>query len=203
MGTRPEGGQVLVRAGTPADAGFAASLHTSQISEGFLPRLGTRFLGRLYRRISESCTSFLLIAEIDGQPIGFLAGTESTSGLYKEFALKDGFAAALASAPRLMLALPRVIETLRHGTRAVATTGRVSELLSVAVDPAAEGRGAGSSLITEFVTESRRRGIGRAHVVVGASNSRAVSVYERAGFAALEEFELHPGVGSLLMERAL
>ncbi len=39
-----------------------------------------------------------------------------------------------------------------------------------------------------------------AHVVVGADNAGAVSLYERAGFVTVERFELHAGTESLLMQ---
>ena len=36
--------------------------------------------------------------------------------------------------------------------------------------------------------------------MVAADNSRAVALYRRAGFAASDEFELHAGTASLLMQ---
>ena len=44
-------GPVEVRSARPEDAPFAARLHASQISDGFLSSLGPRFLRPLYRRI--------------------------------------------------------------------------------------------------------------------------------------------------------
>jgi len=39
-----------------------------------------------------------------------------------------------------------------------------------------------------------------AYVVVGADNAGAIGLYARAGFVAGEEFELHAGTRSLVMQ---
>jgi ribosomal protein S18 acetylase RimI-like enzyme len=69
----------------------------------------------------------------------------------------------------------------------------------VAVDPAWQGRGAARLLVASFLDEAAARGCQAAHVVVGADNAPAISLYEGAGFMTTERFELHPGTESLLM----
>lgn len=191
---------VTVRPGTPTDAAFAAALHADQISEGFLALLGPRFLERLYRRIALSSDSFLLVAEGDGVPGGFLAGSTDVAGLYRSFLWHDGLPAAIGAAGRVLTGWRRVLETLRHGSSGGAGVGRGSELLAVAVDPAWQGRGAGRMLVTSFLDEIGGRGCHAAHVVVGADNTGAVHLYERSGFVTVDRFELHPGTVSLLMQ---
>lgn len=195
-------GAAALRVGTVADAQMAAALHAGQITEGFLASLGPRFLTRLYRRVSLFEGSFLLMADVSGQPVGFLAGAMDMSALYKRFVLSDGVVAALVSAPRLVRAWPRALETLRHGSGDKAESG-TAELLSVAVDPVSRGHGAGTLLVNGFIDEARRRGAARAQVVVGADNDPAISLYSRSGFEKADDFELHPGTKSLLMRRSL
>jgi ribosomal protein S18 acetylase RimI-like enzyme len=192
---------VLVRPGIPSDAAVAARLHASEISEGFLSRLGPRFLRPLYLRIARSEDSFLLMATSDGEIAGFISGSSDLSGLYKQFMLHEGIPAALMSAPKLVMSWRHVAETLRHGGGPASDESSVCELLSVAVDPRHQGNGVGGLLVEQFLTETSRRGIEVAQVVVGKDNARAVALYKRAGFVTSQEFEMHRGITSLLMER--
>jgi ribosomal protein S18 acetylase RimI-like enzyme len=189
---------VTIRTGTRADAAAAARLHAGQISEGFLASLGTGFLTRLYRRVACSDGSFLLVADEDGDQVGFLAGTLDVGKLYKTFLVRDGAYAAIVAAPRLLKAWPRALETLRHGGREKSAGGS-AELLAIAVDPGRRGSRIGARLVERFLGEVRVGGTRTAHVVVGATNLPAIAVYERSGFEAAETFELHPGTKSVLM----
>jgi ribosomal protein S18 acetylase RimI-like enzyme len=189
---------ITVRAGGPPDAGAAATLHAQLISEGFLSSLGPRFLRRLYSRIARAEGSFLLIAEIDHVTVGFIAGSVALRRLYRTFLLRDGLASSLSAPVRLLTALPRVLETLRHGGGDVGSGG--AELLAVAVDPGWRDRHVGRQLVESFLIELERRGVSSAQVVVGADNASAIAMYRRAGFAPVETFELHRGVRSMLME---
>lgn len=197
---KPSPPPITVRPGTSRDAGSAAALHVSQISEGFLSLLGPRFLQLLYRRVALSDGSFLIVAEAGGRPAGFIAGSTDVSGLYRSFIWHDGVKAAVTAAGRLVAGWRRVIETLRHGTSGGTGVGRGAELLAVAVDPSLQGRGVGGQLVTAFLDEVSNRGLGAAHVVVGADNTGAVSLYRRADFMTVDRFELHPGTESLLMQ---
>lgn len=193
-------GPVVVRAGRAQDSAGAGSLHAERISEGFLSHLGPRFLARLYRRITLVPDSFLLVAERHGDTVGFIAGSADVSGLYRSFVVRDGIPAALGSAGHLIVGWRRVVETLRHGSANGAGTGRGAELLAIAVQHDQSGRGTGQMLVEAFLTEVSRRGHTAAHVVVGADNSPAISLYRRAGFAESGRLELHPGTESLLMQ---
>jgi ribosomal protein S18 acetylase RimI-like enzyme len=193
------GAGMVLRTGTNADAPAAAALHAGQISEGFLSFLGPAFLRRLYRRVAGSRESFLLIVDDNATVVGFLAGSTDVAALYRAFLWRDGPLAALECSGRLLRSWRRAIETLRHGT---GGGGEGAELLAVAVDPAAQGQGVGTLLVQGFLAEIERRGLHAAHVVVAASNDRAIALYEGAGFHPVERFALHAGTESLLMQRA-
>ncbi len=188
---------VVLRTGTDGDAAAAAALHAGQISEGFLAFLGPRFLRRLYRRVARTPSCFLLVVDDDGTVVGFLAGSTDVRALYRSFVLRDGAAAALACGGRLLGSWRRVIETLRHGA---GGAGSGAELLAIAVDPTAQGRGAGTLLVEGFLSEVGRRGQQGAYVVVAEDNETAVALYQRNGFRMVERFELHSGTQSLLMQ---
>ncbi len=199
-GAGPGTPPIRVRPGTDAEARASAAMHAGQISEGFLSVLGPGFLRRLYRRIGRSPESFLLVADDRGAAVGFVAGSTNVPGLYRSFLLRDGVPAAIGAAGALVAGWRRALDTLGHATANGAGAGRGPELLAIAVDPAWQGRGVGRLLVGSFLDEVGARGAEAAHVVVGADNRAAVSLYERAGFVTVERFELHAGTESLLMQ---
>ncbi len=206
-GQGPTGADLRVRAADDADAATAARFHADRIDQGFLSFLGTGFLTRLYRRISRTPGSFLLVAVDDqaaggrdgGGVVGFIAGSSDVGGLYRRFVLYDGVPAGLAAAPRLARGWRRMLETLRHGSGG-SGTGRGTELLAVAVDPDHGGRGVGTALVDAFLARTVADGGTAAYVVVGADNATAIGLYSRCGFTTAGEFELHAGTRSVLMQ---
>ena len=186
-----------IRAGTEADVTLAATLHASQITEGFLPTLGRPFLSRLYRRVVRSPGSFLLVADDEGKPVGFIAGTQDVSSLYRSFLLRDGIVATLGALPAVARSARRVVETLRYpaGEKELPT----AELLAIAVVPGARGRGAGRQLVAALTDEFQRRGIIAVKVTVGADNEEAIRLYERCGFSPAGRVEVHRGTTSQVL----
>jgi ribosomal-protein-alanine N-acetyltransferase len=69
-----------------------------------------------------------------------------------------------------------------RGYMVTCIRGEQAELVSVAVDPAARGRGAASALMESTLRRLRRRGIARIGLVVRAANHRARVFYVRYGF---------------------
>lgn len=66
-------------------------------------------------------------------------------------------------------------------TRGQRVPGR-AEIISVAVDPAARGTGAGSALMDSTIRRLRRRGIDRLVLMVKVTNQAARSFYEKYEF---------------------
>jgi len=214
--------QGTVRFATGRDVPAVAALHSAAISEGFLSTLGDRFLTRLYSRIVESSHGFLLV--VDGPPradgltsldgstaslAGFVAGSAEVGRLYREFLWRDGLSIALSSGVKLMASLPRVVENLRYGAREhpirvgsappAEPLGPENELLALAVDGAARGRGTGAALVEAFLASAAGMGSASARVVVGSENDAALALYAHAGFVESARLELHSGTESLLM----
>jgi ribosomal protein S18 acetylase RimI-like enzyme len=190
----------VIRHAKDDDAAAVAALHVDQIAEGFLSVLGPSFLRRLYRRIGRAPDSFLLVAESEGKVAGFIAGSTDVGGLYRSFLLRDGVVAGASAAGALLAGWRRAFDTLGHARSKSAGVGRGAELLAIAVDPSRQRRGTGAQLVDAFLGEIAAHGCTAAHVVVGADNAAAISLYERAGFVGVDRFELHAGTESLLMQ---
>jgi ribosomal protein S18 acetylase RimI-like enzyme len=170
----------------------------TRMAEGFLSELGPRFLRILYRRIVASPDAFAFVAEepLDGSVtvVGFAAGALDVSDLYRRFVLRDGVIAGIAAAPHLVRSWRRVRETLRYPT----STGELpdAEILSVAVDPRATGRGVGTQVVEAAPGELERRGAASAKVVTGADNVAALALYARCGLVRREHMTVHEGTPS-------
>jgi ribosomal protein S18 acetylase RimI-like enzyme len=185
---------VIVRPARPDEVGRVADLHATRVAEGFLARLGPRFLRRLYRRIATSPHTFLFVAVDQDAVMGFLAGATDVRSFYRSFLARDGVLAGLVAAPRLLRSLPRAIETLRYP----AGVGELpaAEILAVAVARESTGRGVGNALVHAGTAELRRRGVAAAKVVAGADNTAALRLYEGNGFARSRRIALHRGTDS-------
>ena len=185
-----------VRLATPRDARAIASLHARRISEGFLPRLGERFLVRLYRRVTRSPHAFAYVLD-DGAPhgiVGFAAAATDVGALYREFARRDGVVAGVVAAPSLLRNGRRVIETLRYPARTGALPA--AEVLAVAVDATSGGRGHGRRLVEAVTQELARRGVREAKVVAGSANEAALRLYRGCGFTRAAPVAVHDGAES-------
>lgn len=182
---------MTIRAALPSDVDKIARLHAGQIDEGFLTSLGLPFLRRLYRRVLESEDCFIVVDVDGGEVTGFAAGVADLGSLYRRFVIRDGLAAGLRSAPRLIRSLPRVVETLRY-PQAVATLPN-AEILAVAVAGSSWGAGIGRTLVRAAVAEFASRSIVTAKVITTTDNDRALAMYRGAGFVTVAHVEMHAG----------
>lgn len=194
MDTVPE--DVTLRVARRDDALAVARLHAGLIDRGFLSSLGTGFLRVLYESLIDG-HGVVVVADSDGDVLGFIAGTDDTGHFYRSFIRRRFFQAAWRLIPALMR--PRtwrlVWETLRHGS----TEGPSAELLAMAVAPRAQGRGLGSRLVHDLLSRTAERGEREMRVIVGADNHAAISLYTRCGFGESRQFEFHRGTASLEM----
>ena len=80
-----------------------------------------------------------------------------------------------------------------------------AELLTIAVEPAAQGRGVGGRLVARFLAEAVLRGAESVFLEVAAPNAAARALYGKAGFveAALRRGYFAGGVDAVVMTRGL
>ena len=189
-------GAVSLRPAEKTDAPFMAAMHQRSITTGFLSTLGTPFLRLLYRALVTDPDGVAVIAEDDSGPVGFVAGTRSTSAFYRRFAVKHGWRAGLVVLPRLVRpgAIRRLWESFRYGT-GEETSG--AELLAMAVAADRGGRGIGVSLGRELLSRLETPTV---RVVVGSDNHVAIAAYKRMGFVPHSRIEVHKGESSEVLE---
>lgn len=189
-------GDVRIRPARVTDAASMARLHRASMPTAFLPALGDRFLRRLYRAMVLDPEAVTLVADEGGHMVGFAAGVPSVGAFYRRFVRRDGLAAGLAAAPRLVRpsVMSRVFETARYPSSMEGVPD--AELLSIAVDDTRRSNGVGNALADGIARGLAARGVPAFKVVVGADNAGANRFYERIGFTFAGEIAVHDGVPS-------
>jgi len=90
------------------------------------------------------------------------------------------------------------------GLRAV---DRVGDVQTLAVAPAAQGRGLGRALLAELLAEAARRRCREVFLEVRADNAAALALYRGAGFDRVDVrrgyYSGHPPVDALVLRRRL
>src|SRR5436189_62446 len=107
------------------------------------------------------------------------AAAEDVRKFYVEFMARDGLMAGMRSAPRLLRAVPHVMETLRYPSD--TTSLPKAEILAVVCDRRFAGLGYASRALHHALRELEARGCATAKVVAGAENESALRLYERCG----------------------
>ena len=184
----------LVKPMTSRHAAAAARLHQEGINTGFLSSLGRGFLRQLYAAIPSVRSGFGYVwEEPDGTVLGFIACSETTKRLYKQAIIRRGLLMGLAMVPRVVRhpsVIKRIWETLCYPGEADEQLPS-PEVLSIAVDASARGKGVGRALMEAAFAEFRRRGVLQIKVAVGSTNEAANVFYQQCGFSLAVTREHH------------
>lgn len=185
-------GVVQLRPATLGDVTDVVAIHRRAFIGFFMTELGAAFLARYYRLVLEYPGGLLLVADVDGLPVGFVAGFLHPPGFYA-LLRRRAFELGLAVLPALLRRpsiVSRLLANMRRTGDAGSTEGNVpSELASVAVDPAYAGKGIGAQLVRAFVEASRARGADVVYLTTDAQNNDAVNrFYQGLGFRLSRTF---------------
>jgi len=184
----------------------AAQLHVSCLRGGFLPTLGQDFLEVVYRCIDEHPACVLLTESIDGQVIGFVAGTTGRSSLRRVLGLHP-FRAAVALAPSL-LSIGRLKGIAKVAGYSVKREDQAhswprAELLSIAVHPKHRGKGVAERLFRQLEQAFGDLGVDDFRIVVGANMAPALSFYRKMGCEERGRIRLHGDATSMILARRI
>ena len=172
--------QPLAREHAPA----VARLHARRINEGFLVRLGERFLGELYLAIAAEPDAAVLVALNQTRVVGFCAYARDVAGLFRRLLRRRGWRLGLAALPRAFnpRILFKIIETLRYPAKQEGAKLPAAEILSIAVDDQMRGAGIGTMLIERALQLAQRDGQAEIKVLAGAALEGANRFYLKCGF---------------------
>ncbi|GAA3500930.1 hypothetical protein GCM10019016_080370 [Streptomyces prasinosporus] len=181
----------------PEDLPFVVAEHLRHFPDSFFARLGPRFLTAYDRTYLTSPDARAYVAEMGGQPVGFLIGGIDPAA-HRRHVLRDYGRGLLLRAlgslclrPRLALHFLRT-RLVRYGRKlipnratrqapAVGTTGVTAVLDYVVVAEHARCRGIGARLIARFVKDATDAGCARVTLVTAAEGG-AGPYYERHGW---------------------
>ena len=202
LGVRPSG--VVIRPPLPAEASFTAQLHADALPHGFFVSLGQAYLRIYYLSFFESPHARSLVAELDGELIGFVVGVVDPEA-HRHFTLRRyGLRLALEGMRALFrrpgLGVRFVSTRLGRYTRGFLRTlraratprgpvpaeRRVGVLSHLAVVRSARGCGVGETLVGAFVDAASRAGVGRL-VLLTRADEGATGFYERLQWRRGEE----------------
>ena len=99
------------------------------------------------------------------------------------------FAEYLHKCGELFLVAERDRRICGYAITCTRADGSSAELISIAVDPAARGKGAASVLMQSTLRRLRRRGIPRVSLMVKVTNDPARRFYEKWGFTRLRRIK--------------
>lgn len=180
------------------DLPFIVGAHLEHFPEGFFARLGERFLTRYYRTFLDGPLATALVAEVDGDVSGYLAGVLDGPE-HRRLLLRYHGPSLLLAGVAGMLRRPstgvsfiatrmrRYLTALnRHRkTRSLprqSSPQRPAVLSHVVVTKSLRCRGIGTVLVDRFLLEAREASCTQARLVTVAGARGAGSFYQRRGW---------------------
>jgi len=187
---------IEIRSMTDDDAMAVARMHVSSITEGFLSRLGVRFVRQLYLGIARDDCSHVWLADDGARIIGFCAYSRNVSAMYKQVLRARGVRLALASLPRSLnpIVIKEILDTLRYPAKQVEKELPSAEILSISVDAGSRGTGLGWQLIGKAINQARKDGEEAIKVLAGSKLEGANRFYQACGFEKHDEIVQHGGI---------
>ena len=174
-----------------------AGLHASGITEGFLSTMGIHFLTVLYRGIARAEGSGVLVALEQDRVLGFIAYARDIKTCYRQVLMSGWPALTFAMVPNAFnpSIYRKVIETLLYPFKQHDSSPESAvpgaELLSMAVDENARGKGIGRLLIAALDKEMSSMNIDGYNVVTHGIDGRSNAFYLSCGFIKVSEFIHH------------
>lgn len=167
-----------------SEASLVAQYHKDGIPTGLLAELGVGFMTPLYKSINNSEVGFVfVVVDANERVFGFVCGTTNLNSVFRRVLLKNAFSLGWRLL-RIMFSrrtIVRLYNALCYPAKMQASYPK-AELLSIVVDPAAQGSGAAGDLMKALFEEFTRRDVQRIKVMVGAHLERANAYYRKHGF---------------------
>jgi ribosomal protein S18 acetylase RimI-like enzyme len=173
------------------------SLHQAAFPDFFLTSLGPAFLRLLYNGFIMHPQGICLVAEEQGNVVGFAAGTINPDGFFSALLRRQAFRFAMAAVPGLLrnplFVTRKCLGALFYRGETPGGIPDAALLSSLAVSPATQSKGVGQALVHAFAEEVRRRGGKAIYLTTDESeNEKANRFYAKCGFELLDTFN-RPG----------
>ncbi|NCA77654.1 MAG: N-acetyltransferase [Alphaproteobacteria bacterium] len=177
--------------------GKIAELHKQVLTSGFLSRLDTAILGKLYKLILKE--GILLAAVTDDSSLaGFVSFSHDTKKLMRMFVKSSPdiylrlFITYLRHPSFVLRSLETMLAPFKHGNNNKGIRNiPASELLSIVVNPAVQHTGTGTALLQKLEGELKKRKIYSYKVVAGEQLISANRFYQKNEFLLTDRIRIH------------
>lgn len=172
----------------PSDSHVLAQIHRQTISSGFLSSFDNNILDIVYKGIINDPDSFVVVAKINKDIVGFVAFTFDSKELYKRILMKN-ILFFIKTAPKYILQKKskKILDHLKYGHKKKKI---YSELLSICILENHQNKGVGSMLFDSVIDEAVSRGIKMFKIVVG-KDLRSNSFFISKKCNLVKEFNFH------------
>lgn len=172
------------------------SVHESAFKGFFLTELGSDFLKLYYSSYFKEESAVLLVAEKDGEVLGFASATAISAGFNTKLVKKSFLAYALRGAC-IILTKPRAFVNLyknwNHRDEGIQDEGNYAELMSIAVSPKGQGAGIGKLLLMETEKVVKQLGANRISLTTDYyDNEKTIGFYRSLAYKEMYEFIAYP-----------
>lgn len=196
-----------IRKATLNDIKGIVDVHCSAFKGFFLTELGSSFLQLYYSSYFKESSAVLLVAEKNGEVVGFSSATSLSAGFNTRLLKKDFLRYALRGC-MIALTKPKALVNLAknwsHRDSSVVDNGDYAELMSIAVSPNAQGGGIGKLLIQETEKVVKSRYASRFSLTTDYYNNEStIAFYKRCCYEVMYEFTAYPDRKMLRMIKDL
>lgn len=166
-------------------------IHLASFTGFFLSSMGRQFLNEFYSSVLSDETHLAFVCSTNGTISGFVVGTTQPSGFYRRTLRRNWWRFLMASTLPVLKDPVTVLKLLQ---RLIMVKGAVfdhhrSLLMSIAVDPAEQGKGVGRQLVSAFLQKAKSCGASSVVLSTDAINNDSVNrFYLSAGFQILRTY---------------
>lgn len=196
-----------IRKAVSKDIRGIVEVHCSAFKGFFLTELGSNFLQLYYSSYFKEPSAVLLVAEKDGEIVGFSSATSLSAGFNTRLVKNEFFRYALRGC-MVALTKPKALVNLAknwsHRDPSVLDNGDYAELMSIAVSPYAQGGGIGKLLIQETEEVMRSLNASRFSLTTDYFNNEStITFYKRCNYEVMYEYTAYPNRKMLRMIKSL
>jgi len=182
-----------IRLASEKDVEEIAELYHKEIKTGFVSSLGVPFLTKLYKAIIKSKDAFCIVAEIDKQINGFIAGAVNINKFYWHFSKKYFLKAGLSFFSKVLKPhnIKKIFETLFYPRKRIDLPK--AELITIVVKKEFQNQGLEEALFKNFVREMKKRGARSFKSTISETFKSTIEFYEKMGLKFHRSVEIHKG----------
>lgn len=172
-------------------------IHLAAFPGFFLTSMGRSFLRLMYSGFFDEPRGICLVAEDNGDILGFVAGTTDPTNFFSSLLRRKWFLFAAASVPGLLrnplFVTRKCLGALFYRGESPVGIPDAALLSSLAVAPSAGGRGIGQLLVHAFVDKAKKAGCSAVYLTTDEADNMLVNrFYSKCGFELMDTFE-RPG----------